>query len=1018
METKYPDVKTALGMIDDLENSERIAVISQGREISYRDLIARAKGTALALVDNGVKKGDRIVLSMQYTENMIIAVMAILYAGAAYVAIDRTWPKERLDFIYEDSGACLVLTDEVFLSLQGRQTTGSLPKVEGTDLMAVYYTSGSTGIPKGAIYCHDEVRYAIQSVPENVFFDESETQYDNVFSISNFAYVGKITDIFFSLPREKTLILSDDEERLSPVLIGKHMMETKADLIMGTPSTILRYLETPEFTEAFRNLKRVLFYGEPLSQKDLSFLAERTGAAFYSTYGSSELPAGALARVVPGKQTVFEFPYYGSELVVIDETGVPVDDGMEGELGLAGPGSRSAHYLGNPELDRQKYIYVSGYGRTFRTGDRAVKIDGIVRLLGRIDDMQKLRGQRVEPGEVEQAIEKFPGIREAAAAIRGEAKTAVLCAWYCTDNLVDPLELKRYLTETLPGYMVPERMMELRELPLTSSGKLDRRSLPDIVPDNTEYEAPKNQQEEELCRAFAHVLKLSKPVGRNDNFFLNGGDSILSMMLVYYLSDRKDHMPGNAVSSDLIMKYPTPAMLAKAISGDPSEKEDSTDNAAVVSTSASCGIGDSLKSSEGKPANGIFEHSKSTEALLNRDNVEAVYPVSNHTLAFLDLNRYKVLDRLNELRIQVVVNAAWTEEELQNRILKLIENHPALRSEFVNDPAGEYWQVFYRNWKPSFYYRNLCHLQENDQERFLRGFWQVLGSNSALWKLGYFVTGDGKSVVLLSASHTIMDAISGFVFLNELCAASYADLKPDHLLEHRRRLLQGNRDVPSWIHSYYADAKAPLKNPVWSRQSVTAKAGETFGQNAFSQKRVELTDLESAALLEKCQRVGVSPYEWIQYSYGKALLEQLDKDEIWIMTLESGRYEGWEDELRIIGNLILWLPVRIYKDQSLNDFKSELSILRSFPSLSDARIAYNNKFKGIYEGVVSYDFIEFLPPISHAILMDEDNRSGNSMTLRRHGRLIIEMHYSNTADPGKWYEELAGRVKKWLMLIR
>ena len=1003
MEKTYPEVKTVLGLWEDLKDSTAIAVICADRQYTYREIIERAKKAAGALCADGIKKGDRILISMRYSEDLVCAVMAALYAGAAYVAIDRAWPKERIDYIYKNSGAVMILTDELFGKLVNSDSQEELPRVKGTDDFAVYYTSGSTGNPKGAVLTHNGIQYAMQSVPENIFFDESETSYSRVFSICNFAFVGKIADIFLSLTRGKTLVMATDEERLSPTLIGKRMRETDCDVFMGTPSTVLRYLDNPEFSKAFRQLHRVLFYGESLSQTDILRLTEHSSAALYSIYAATELPTGSITRLKAGRETVYDHPYYGTELLVINEYGEVLDDGQEGEAGMAGPGARGSHYLNDPEMDRRKYITVPGYGRTYRTGDRAIRLpEGGIRILGRIDDMQKIRGQRVEPREIEITMEKYPGIKRAAAAVRGKGESAVLCAWYCVNQPVDPEKLRRFLSERLPDYMVPERMSEMAELGLNSNGKLDRRSLPDIEIQAAAYEAPKNEWEEILCRAFADALEMKDSVGRDDDFFMIGGNSLRALILISNLYEAHSGRPGIRLNTDLLKQYPTPALLANALAAGLIErtKQETGEEAKAFATEYS--------------SREIIRLPEDMKARLEEENVEAVLPVSNNTLGFLDLKRYGVTGMLNEWNLKAFVDAAWDEEAFRERAQVLAQNHPALRSTFVTDKAGTCWQVIFKKKKLSCYYKDLRHLSKEAQENFLDGFQHVLTNNQELWKAACFCTGDDRSVVLLSASHTIVDAISVFVLLNELCADAFKNYTTDRYLEHRVRLCRDSSLMPDWIHSYYAKA-TPLKNPEFFKMPAGKGQGGKLEAQAYLKESVTLSSALTDVLRSSCRQSGVSPYEYVQYCFGQAMLDMLQRDEVWLMTLESGRYADWENELRIIGNMTLWLPVRMYRGQSLEDLHHELSILRSYPSLSDERLIYNDKWKGIYEGVVSNDFTGFMPPITSVLHPDTENRSGIGMYLEKQEGLAVVMRYAASSNMEEWYRNLAGRLCRWLM---
>ena len=457
----------------------------------------------------------------------------------------------------------------------------------------------------------------------------------------------------------------------------------------------------PSFAKVFSGLKREFLIGEALSVRDGDYILENTSGIVFDAFGSSEAGFFAYCRVKKGQAVVLEYPTYGVKLTVLNSEGKPVKEGEYGELCIGGTLTKYGGYLGHPELTQSKFRELPGYGRIFFSGDSAViEPGGYIRMTGRLDSMKKIHGQRLEPREIEIAIESFKNIRQAAVDVRGEGKDAVLCAWYTVSETVDETELRNHLSATLPAYMVPARMMKMDEMPLNTSGKLNRRVLPDINASKQEYEKPCNETEAILCQAYQEILRCSEPVGRNDNFFLLGGDSILGMQLAALIQNKLDRQ----YSISDLFRRPTPALLAEY---EPNVSQDNT----VLSKTYIGTIPAELKS------------------ISDDENTQACFPVGVHTASYLLLNKIGLKGALNEERIRVLLNCAWTEKEFRDRVSFLTKNHPALRSYFVPDKRGRQWQLFLKNYEPALWYKDISALSPDAAERFINGFWQVISQD-------------------------------------------------------------------------------------------------------------------------------------------------------------------------------------------------------------------------------------------------------------------------------------------------
>ena len=319
------------------------------------------------------------------------------------------------------------------------------------------------------------------------------------------------------------------------------------------------------------------------------------------------------------------------------------------------------------------------------------------------------------------------------------------------------------------------------------------------------------------------------------------------------------------------------------------------------------------------------------------------------------------------------------------------------------DSGGEYWQVFRKHADPAAWYKDIRHLETEDRERFLNGFWQVFDSDESLWKIACLITEDHKSVILFSISHTIADGVSLSVILNELCSEQFQKHEEDGLLFHRRILTHRKTELPEWVKEYYDGPDL----------SVKAFKHLSFSKNKWDAEELRLSKKETKECMTDCFASGIMFYSWVQFCYGQAILELLDRKEIWIMTLESGRYAQWGDELGIVGNLTVGIPVKVTKGQDITEFNEYILKLRDQPALSESSIAFSQKWIGLYEGVLSNDFPAPAYPIINIELINGEDRNGNSMKVVD-GELIIEIRHIDSQEEKKWAEQLKEVFYHWL----
>ncbi|AIU82000.1 non-ribosomal peptide synthetase [Bacillus velezensis] len=534
----------------------RPALRFPGGMLTYAELDQYTDRLAVWLRQKGVRKESMVGVLAERSPEMVVSVLAVLKAGGAYVPLDPDYPEDRLRYMLEDCGACLLLaqpglsvsgfsgeTLEVSLSaLTGETETGAVSEEADADSLAyIIYTSGSTGTPKGVAVEHRQAA-AFLSGMQGQF---PLTEEDIIVMKSSFSFDASIWQLFWWTMSGASVYLlpagwEKDPVRMIEVFSSEKV--TTAHFIPAMVNSFLDALETePEETRTRlgRTLTRVFAGGEALSPLTAARFADLLPeTVLIHGYGPTEATVDAAFYVCDRKRDSGRTrlpigkPVPGARLYVLDSGGTIQPAGVAGELYIAGTGVARG-YLNRPELTEERFLDDPFYPgeRMYQTGDIARWTeDGLVEWLGRSDGQVKVRGYRIEPGEIEAAIRRIDGIREAAVTARTEHGETALYA-YIEGRESD--DVRAELAARLPAYMMPAQFIEMSEWPVTPSGKLDRRALPapDGAADRRVYTAPRNVTEMKLCALWEEVLK-NGPVGIRDHFFERGGHSLKATALV------------------------------------------------------------------------------------------------------------------------------------------------------------------------------------------------------------------------------------------------------------------------------------------------------------------------------------------------------------------------------------------------------------------------------------------------------------------------------------------------------
>lgn len=532
---------------------DAIAIVFENQKITYRELNARANQIAHHLISQCVGPDTLVGLCVDRSPELVVSILGILKAGGAYVPLDADHPPQRLEFMLRDSGFQVLVTrqhlagrlpytnctvlclDATELKLQREAISNPSRRVDSQNLAYVMFTSGSTGQPKGVQIPHRAVVNLLCAMVDQ----PGLTATDRLLSVTTPTFDISVLELLLPIVTGACLEIASPEILSDPARLASHLSSCGATMMQATPATWQMLLG--QGWSGHETLT-ILCGGESMP----SILAETIGkrsAQLWNMYGPTE------TTIWSTRHQVFDAndcrfigrPIANTQVYVLDAHRNPVPIGVSGELYIGGAGL-ALGYMNRPELTAEKFVAdpFSNHARKrlYRTGDLVRwRADGNLEFLGRIDDQVKLRGFRIELGEIESVLIEHPDVSQCVVILRQDRPDDNRLVAYCVPahgTRLNTSQLRSHLRDRLPDYMVPSAFVEMEKLPLTATGKLDRRDLP--VPDDsrpelaTDYATPRNPIEQQLASIWSEVLGIQE-IGIHDNFFALGGHSLLAVRM-------------------------------------------------------------------------------------------------------------------------------------------------------------------------------------------------------------------------------------------------------------------------------------------------------------------------------------------------------------------------------------------------------------------------------------------------------------------------------------------------------
>ncbi|MBP0943701.1 non-ribosomal peptide synthetase, partial [Pseudomonas alliivorans] len=894
---EYPREQSVHGLFEQraARHPDRVAAEHGRRSITYGELNAQANRLAHYLIEQGIVPNDHVAIVLPRSVELLIAQLAVSKCAATFVPLDVNAPAERQSYMLDDCQAVCVLTrsatainattrriDLDSLNLNG-QPAHDPELAHGSDTAAyVMYTSGSTGAPKGVRVPH---RGIARLVLNNGYADFNE--HDRVAFASNPAFDASTMEVWGALLNGGQLCVVDHETLVDPVRFSALLSDARISVLFITTALFNQYVQ--QIPEALQGLRLLLSGGEradPASYRAL--LGGARGLRLFNVYGPTETTTFAttceVRAVSEGDESVpIGRPIGNTSIYVLDTHQRLAPKGVTGELYIGGDGV-ALGYLNRPDLNVEKFL-VDPFSdepgaMMYRTGDLGRWMeDGQLECLGRNDDQVKIRGFRIELGEIVSCLHQLPGIGETVVLAREDEPGYVrLVAYYTSheeDTLLAPEQMRAHLQASLPDYMVPTAFIELKTLPLTANGKLDRRALP--KPERSalfglNYEAPEGEFEVALAEIWAEVLQVER-VGRHDHFFDLGGHSLLAMRMV------------SQVRQQLGVELPLGELFALG------------ELAAVAA--ALCGVA--------------------------RSELPSILPVKRDQPMPLSFAQQRLwflaqMDGGNEaynIPMALSLEGALDMTALTRALARIVERHETLRSRFV--ASGDSAQVLFvpTSADAMLFVEDIRHAPRNlDESVRAEAVAPFDLANGPLIRAHLLQVADERHVLLLTVHHIVADGWSMGVLTQELLALypAYCQGLPDPLPP----LAIQYADYAVWQRRWLTGERLQHQAAYW-RQTLegaptlltlpTDRPRPAHQDFAGASLALQLEARLTTDLRKLAQRQGVTLYMALMAAWATTLTRLSGQAEVVIGSPVAGR--GRTELEDLVGLFVNTLAVRI-----------------------------------------------------------------------------------------------------------
>jgi amino acid adenylation domain-containing protein len=561
------------------ESGDAIAVTVGGESISYDELNQKANSLAWMLREKGVKPDDVVALVVDRSADLIVSLIAILKSGGAYLPIDPTYPRDRIEYILGGSGVKLMVTDKKdsqnlapgigILDIKDPGSfsakTDNPPVVcSSTNLAYVIYTSGSTGKPKGVMIEHSNVVNFCKGISSLIEFGRGK----KILGITTVSFDIFALETFMPLLHGGEIVLANEAEQMDSASWTRLIIDNNIEMLQVTPSRLRLFLSQKESKKALAQLKEVMVGGEAFPLQLLVELQQLGSFRIFNMYGPTETTVWSSVKDLSvASEVTIGKPIANTQMYVVSDDNELLQTGETGELCIAGDGLARG-YINNPALTGERFIpnpFIPGT-KMYKTGDLARMLpEADLEVIGRNDSQVKIRGYRVELKEIESVLCGHKAIKECVVcAFDDKTGFKYLAAYYISETEIGAHALREFTQTYLPDYMVPSIFIRLESFPFTPNGKLDRKALPVPETAGADYSLEMALAEVDVRQSILKIwmnLLPTKKIGVDENFFDVGGNSFLLVMM----NDALNEMYPGKIEVAQIFAHPTVNMLASLI---------------------------------------------------------------------------------------------------------------------------------------------------------------------------------------------------------------------------------------------------------------------------------------------------------------------------------------------------------------------------------------------------------------------------------------------------------------------
>lgn len=888
------------------ESPNATAIVFQDESITYKALQERSDEVAKYLLTKGLSEEELVPICLERSIEMIVSILGVMKAGGAYVPIDPSFPTNRISYMLEDTAAKIVICSENLTSIFSKCTEVvlliidkmtftseendaiTLPKITPNQLAYVFYTSGTTGKPKGVMIEHMALNNFIQSMVETLEIDQAS----RFLSVTTFTFDISLLEFFAPLTSGGTLVLSSETQSKEPDALLELMGQSEITFMQTTPSRWQLLMDA-----GWNNNEgiTILTGGENLSEAIKTELVLRSSGNIWNLYGPTETTIwSCIKKLTADTPVTIGKPIANTEVFVVDEENTLVPMGVVGELCIGGAGL-SRGYLNREELSAEKFIKSSfaPFETIYKTGDLVKWLqNGDIEYIGRVDNQVKIRGYRIEFGEIEFELDQIPYIKQAVVSVKNDKQgDPHLTAYIIAFTSFKSAEIQNELRKSLPDYMIPSFFIEVSEFPLNVNGKIDRSKLPEL--NIAGVEKPKenaaNELEEKMISIWAEVLGLEETqIGVTTTFFELGGNSIKAFHLV------------TAIKKNLGKKITVRTVFEKSIIRDLCQ---------------------------------FIEHQQDVTKSQMLKTIEQSHYISSS--AQQRLFYHHLMDPTNlgyNISGGIYIKGKLDKEKLKRVLQSLLDRHASLRTSFELTEDGVMQRI---SEGVEINFREIQNSGQTVEEIFTEFVTPFdITTEASLVRFGLYAKELNTHVLFVNLHHIICDGVSLNILFNDLIQLYEGNELPDLAYNykdysHWQQNLNGEMDDQKmfWkkqLSGELEDIILPSENPL-NVTSLSETGVETLVVDGDLFRRIK----------EVIKHEGVTNFMFFNSLFYILLNKITGNDDIIIGTDTVGRTD--EAFHNIIGTFINILPLRV----NVNDNASFSEFLQMVKQ--NVLLAYENQ---------------------------------------------------------------------------